>query len=262
MEESRVRGEGGDLNLTDIYTSLEEAREEIQRRWNDQELKKRVNDFLGNDVPDFLRDEPKAYLARHIASPNFSFLHFIELAENLHLDWVCPEFLEDKFVSKNPDKYFLAKMFFLGEEGLWSSKKTGSFKIVDFSTFDGKPFKSVKTFWGQSFVEFHHQMIDKLGINSTGKIPDISRWLSGKGGSPDKFYPYLLSLFIRNAVLVENFLINGKEAEFTKKIFLTNFRKVEALFGLKPIIVRLFDQGTENENSWYYYSDRTKKMLE
>jgi hypothetical protein len=35
------------MNLDDIYTPLEEAKEEIQRRWEDKELKKKVEEYLG-----------------------------------------------------------------------------------------------------------------------------------------------------------------------------------------------------------------------
>lgn len=64
------------LKLEDIYTPLKEAKEGIWRRWNDKELRAKVEEFLGGDVPEFLRDEPKAYLARQLVTPNFSFFRF------------------------------------------------------------------------------------------------------------------------------------------------------------------------------------------
>ena len=47
------------FDIDTIYTSLEEAKEEVWRRWNDKELRAKVEESLGGDVPEVFRDEPK-----------------------------------------------------------------------------------------------------------------------------------------------------------------------------------------------------------
>jgi len=34
------------MNVNDIYTPLQEAKAELERRWNDPELKKKVEEYL------------------------------------------------------------------------------------------------------------------------------------------------------------------------------------------------------------------------
>lgn len=58
-----------DATENGLYTSLEEAKEEIWRRWNNPQLRKSVDDFVGN-VPAVFGYEPRACLARFVASPN------------------------------------------------------------------------------------------------------------------------------------------------------------------------------------------------
>ncbi len=39
------------FDIKEIYTPLSVAKKEIWRRWNDKELRKKVEDFLGGDMP-------------------------------------------------------------------------------------------------------------------------------------------------------------------------------------------------------------------
>lgn len=63
-----------------IYVSLEEAKEEIWRRWNDKDLRKKVEDFLGGDIPEPFKKEPRAVLARPITTPDIEHMHFLEMS--------------------------------------------------------------------------------------------------------------------------------------------------------------------------------------
>lgn len=241
--------------LNHIYTPLEEAKEEIWRRWNDKVLRGKVENFFGGDIPEFLVNNPKAYLARHVASPNFSFLRFVNLSKQAGLNWVCPEYLQDKFVSKNQDKYFLGKLFFYHGTGKHGGVKTEIRRIIDFNSMEGKSFGSIMTLTGDAFHNFHHSMLKNMGIEYQGHIPDFSFWLEKMGGTPEKFYPYLLALFIRNAVLFDNFLCKGPETDFIRRIFIPSFAKVEEVFGIKPLIVNLVPRTEEHSVLWFYYPE-------
>ncbi len=43
-----------DPAISRLYMSIEDAREEIWKRWNNEDLKKEVEKFLGNDVPEVI----------------------------------------------------------------------------------------------------------------------------------------------------------------------------------------------------------------
>lgn len=87
----------------DIYTSIEDAKEEIWRRWNDNALRQEVESFLG-EVPSVLKNEPKAVLFRHLMTPNYECIHFFDLARGLKLKPLGWEYLEDIFLTINKDK--------------------------------------------------------------------------------------------------------------------------------------------------------------
>ena len=54
MEKKKPMDDNENLRkeLMSIYTPLEEAKKEIWRRWNDKELRKKIDDFSKNDIPD------------------------------------------------------------------------------------------------------------------------------------------------------------------------------------------------------------------
>ncbi len=99
----------------DIYTSLEEAKEEVWKRWNNEALLKEVKAFVG-DIPEPLRNEPRAWLDRYVATPDNEFFYFLELAGHVKLKPLAIESLDDKFYRKNVDKMCLAEMKFLDKK--------------------------------------------------------------------------------------------------------------------------------------------------
>lgn len=113
--------------MSDIYTPLEEAKEEIWRRWNDKELQREVLEFLG-EVPEVLRKEPRSVLVRNVTTINMEFLHLLDLANNICLKPCCMEYTEDKFVTINHDKFALCKMPFQCNDK--TGKKTISYRKI------------------------------------------------------------------------------------------------------------------------------------
>jgi len=247
--------------IESIYTPLSVARKEIQKRWEDKELKKKVDDFLGNDLPEFLKDNPKAYLARHLISPNYDFLKFLKMAESAEINFICPEFIKDKFVAKNVCKYHLGKLYFHDGKGKNGGDKISTLKVIDFNVSEGKKIEELKTLWGENFVEFHHRILGSLVPNIDKKLVDISSWFDKKGKTPEKFYVYFLALFLRNCILFENFLINKDESNFTKKIVLPNIYKLEEIFGIKPLIVRLLPIEKEADQCWLSYPGFIRELV-
>jgi hypothetical protein len=237
-----------------IYTSAEEAKEEIKKRWEDKELRQKIREFLGSDIPHFLQDSPKAYWARHVASPNFEFFLFKELADKMGLDFIISEFTDDFFVPENTLKYHLGKMFFVGEAGKKGGKKVATKKVINFNESNGKKIKEIKTLNGDSLVCFHHNLFKKYDKHIGFKIHDFSDWLKKYHSDPGVFYVYFLAFFIQNGILFENFLTNKEEGKFTLSKIIPCFQFLTEKFKVKPIIVRLLPSETETDTGWHHYA--------
>lgn len=249
------------MNLDEIYTPIEEAKEEIKKRWEDKELQKKVDDFFNNDIPDFLQDSPKAYLARHVATPNFEFFEFLKLADNIKMDYVVPEYRHDKFHPANSMKYHLGRVFLHNGKNKNGEHSIEAETIIDFNSSNGKRIDEVETLWGEKLIDFHHRLLKEEDVHSSFKLYDISDWIKKMGSSPEKFYLYFLALFIRNGILFENFLTNGEERMFTSKNVIPYIEILQKRFGYKPLIVRLVPKESEEDIYWMCYNRGIKKNI-
>lgn len=66
-----VKGKDGKLRLENFYTPLSKAKDEIWKRWNDEELKKKVEKFLGGDLPKYFKGNPKAVFCEILDESKF-----------------------------------------------------------------------------------------------------------------------------------------------------------------------------------------------
>jgi len=69
-------------------------------------------------------------------------------------------------------------------------------------------------------------------------------------GGADKYYTPFTALFIKDAILFENFMLDSKEISFTKDIFLSAFIEVYRKTGCKPLIVALEPTDIEGDEFW------------
>jgi hypothetical protein len=249
--EERIKG---------IYTPLSAAKEEIWRRWNDKELKKKVEDFLGGDVPEVFREKPQSAWFRFIATPNFEFQLAYNLSEIIGLDLVFFEFLNDKFCTRNQDKLHLGKMIFFHEKNASRSSFVQTKKIIDIEKCDNKPFREIKTLWGENFIDFHKRIFNA----KYGKIGtfDVSEFKTN-GESAEKVYEKVLACFICHGVLFENYIAkdNHYEKNFTKNVVLTAIGKLESMFGVKPLIIPLLPINEEESGEWMCYPGQLEKNV-
>jgi len=162
-----------DPTETGLYTSLEEAKKEIWRRWNNAQLRKSVEDFIEN-VPVVFGCEPRACLARFVASPNKEYKIFLNLAKQVELKPVGWEYLHDKFCTINHDKLYLGKMIFLTDEKLPGTTIECCHRIIDFGETENAPIEAIKTKWGESLVDFHHRLLIIAGLSI--ELSDASSW--------------------------------------------------------------------------------------
>lgn len=238
-----------------IYTPLSVAKEEIWRRWNDKALRKKVEEFLGGDLPDLLGKEPRAIILRYVATPNFETSFFLDIAEEIGLKPLYGEFLEDKYCTMNQDKVHLARMVFLKKEDGHGLFKLKNRVIVDGKKNEGKLLKVIKTIWGDNLVDFHHKLfhIYHPGIETFNAYN-----LRKNDNDVVDFYEKIFSVCLYYGILFENFI--GKdgciENKFTKNIILPAYRRVTERFNLKPLISPIYSIDNEDDNDWMRYPSK------
>ena len=256
-----------DPAISRLYTPIDIAKEEIWKRWNNEDLKKEVEKFLGNDIPEIFQGKPKAVLARSIASPNREAIHFLKMAQKVDLQPVIIEYLSDKFVAENSDKYYLGKLFFYNERGNHGGDRITTVKIInDIDGGDGHPMCDMTTKWGEGFSDFHHKMLNAMGLDELSFV-DMSAWLSNHGRTAKDYYTQYLALFLCHGVLLEEFLTyNKKDRGFVEQIFVPAMVKLEIMFGVKSLVAPLFhsdnltDLGEDGEK-WMQYPESLKQFI-
>lgn len=244
------------MNVNDVYTPLSEAKEEIWRRWNDKELRKKVEDFLGGDIPEIFKNGPSAVLVRDIITPNNEFNFFMDIAPCIDLPIVLLEYTKSKFVAKNANKYHLCLPHYYCGIGKKGGTKIRKEKIIDFNITEGKKLNSIKTFQKQSLIEYHHDLLfKKYSELKQENIFDLFDWFNDHRNINGYCYLHYLALFICFGVLFENFILGNGEKDFTEKNILPSFHKLVEIFGVKPLIVPVTPIEYENNLFWWYYKD-------
>lgn len=245
--------------LLGIYTPLEEAKKEIKRRWNDEALKKRVGQFWGEGVPEPFKVNPQAVLFRYIATPNFEYDKGKEIADKLGLEYLLMEFFSDKFCTINPDKRGLGRMCFFHGKDKNNRDILSKENLFDLPDNDGKRFDEIVTDSNEKLIDFHHRIFkDMIG---DGKTYDISNFAVKNGRGCKETYPYFMALFLCFGILLEDYDLNLKaERDFVAKTVKPAFDQATKIFGIRPLIVNLFDN-FEYDYYWNCYPESIRKYL-
>jgi len=257
MESSviKILSERGTFNEF-VYTPLDEAIKELQRRANDESVpnsKNPIKHFNG---------ELRAAIFRHIATPNYEIRRFLSLIDGTEiLKPIILEYLDDKFTNLNEWKYSLGKMSFYKGRDSKGNLRLDSKSIIDFNTSNGKPLSSIQTLWGQSLVDFHHEKFARAFPHLNNSSFDISKWLKENGSSAKSYYVDFFKIFIKHGILFENFLLDGPELEFTKKVILPAILKVIEETGFKPLIVSLEPTEVEGDHFWLCHPFEDKEFV-
>lgn len=237
-----------------MYVTLEEAKRTVWERWRDSDLRQEVSDYVGT-IPEFLRSEPRAILARHVATPNFEFFRFAEAAQKTGLKPYCFEYVGDKFCTNNPDKLLLGKMTFFHSR----ADDHTCCSVMKLPRYDGKPFTEAKTLWGEGLVAFHHRLI--AAELPAIAVADFTGWIKEMGGKPALYWHRLLALCICHGILFDNFHSEGHEEHFTREIIRPALNRVEAHFALKPLVVPAVPVESEREPYWSWYPGHLEQAL-
>lgn len=246
-------------------SSMEEAMAELERRRNDKDLQKKVEEYFKDvGIPEEFQGDPKLVMFRQLATPNIEVSRFLIIADGVEMKPLFLEYYHDKFTSNNEWKKYLGKLAFYEGVGKKGGEKISYKTIIDFCKYDGEVISDVETLWGEKLVDFHHSLFD-INYSHLNKdlFFDASRWLKDCGGNPREYYYYFLSLFISNGILFENFLLNREdEYFFSKEIFLPIFIKLCKHFDCKPIIVQLSPTVIETAEFWLCQNPKTKMWFE
>lgn len=238
------------------YLTFSQIQSELIKRRANTELKQKVEDFLGEDFPDFLKnvENPVAILSRAIFSPTMEMRYVMDVLKSYQLE---PKLLEypGKFVTINPEKLHLAKMrFFKKTPKGKTSRRVNT--IVDFQKYEGTPLSDVRTNEGELLKDYHNRLF--LEQFPSSEIFEITEWFNKIRKKYDNYYLGYLSLCIYHGVLFENFLFDIEcEKEFYEKKILPSILKAEEIFGVTPLIHPMIPLKNEADNSWLHYPDNS-----
>jgi hypothetical protein len=252
--------------LDDILTPFPEVIEEARRRSTDIELRKKVSEYLNNDIPAYFGEQPALYLARHVATPNFETLRFMHLVEPLGMPIIVTEDTKDKFVPHNTLKKTLCKMPICLGAHLKEGKMIEEFRkisIVDFNTANGKSFDSITTKWGEPLTAFHTDLLRRF-LRMKIVLADDTPWIDRNcRGNLLEHYQRFLALFIVHGVLFEDYIIgDNEEMQFMREILRPAFEKVTTHFGVKPLITFLHPTSLESSLFWMSYPREVLDIVE
>lgn len=252
-------------DISDLMLSPLEAVEELERRRQDPILQKRVEEYLQGDIPEYFKDGPILYLARHIATPNFETLRFKHLMEPLGMKTVVSQDSKDLFVPCNQSKKALCKLSVcrgVSQKGNKLNERFENISTVDFNVADGKRFDAITTLWGENLIDFHARLFSKF---MHGKIenPDDAAWIDRHHrGNLLEHYKKLLALFVTHGILFEDYVMEDEhEAHFVKHVLRPACRFIEQRFGLRPIIVPLVPKTFESDRFWTGYPEEVLDIV-
>lgn len=232
-----------------IYTPLSVALAELDRRSS--------TDPAATDderIPHVLKNgKKKAVIFRHVATPNHEIRRFVGLVDGFSEGLIDPlifEYHSDKFTNLNEWKYSLGKLPFHKTFDKKGNLVFEQKSVVDFNTSNNKSIGSVNTLWGQSLVDFHHELFCKSFPHLGGNFFDLSEWIKENGQTPVEYYKHFFNFFVRHGILFENFLLKENETTFTKNVIIPAFLDVWHKTGLRPLIVPLEPTDIEDNYFW------------
>ncbi len=236
----------------DIFTPLPEALSLIHVRRQNSELMESIRDFLGFDIPShFDQSDPILYLCRHIATPNFEAMRFIEIGKPLKLPLVIGEDSKGTFFGNNVLKRALGKLPIVKGIARNHDEIIENFTVIDFAEAEGRPLNTIQTNCNGSLIDLHHDLFSH--IYETGiTIVDEADWID-RHHREDLLeqYKHLLALLVAHGVMFESY--PPEESRLVEEVLLPAFDFITERFGHKPLIYELIDGPLEETRDWNAY---------
>jgi hypothetical protein len=245
-----------------VYTPLEDALTELNRRWNNIPLRSFVETHLEADIPEVIKGGSKLVYSRHVVTPNYEVRRFLSISDALDMHALFWEYHSDKFTPNNKCKYHLGRMSFYKGMGRNGGSKLEHEFIVDFNMSNGKPISSIKTLWNEFLPDFHHSLFNGKFKGANYDFFDASAWFKRNGPRAKSYYKKFMGFFLCHGILFDNFLFDNSEIEFVKEIFLPAFMHVYATTSYKPLIVALEPTEIEEDEFWLCHPHETQQEVE
>lgn len=245
-----------------VYTPLKEAFGEIDQRRANQKLDEYLQG-LSLILPEILQRK-NAILFRHIATPNYEIRRFIHIisAFDGQIEPLILEYTDDLFNNRNECKFYLGKFSFYKGKNKNNDSLFEHINTIDINTSNNQPLSTIKTLWGQSLVDFHHELFFKQFPDLNNHIFNLSEWLHKNGHSAKNYYKLFLTLFLKHGILFENFLLDGSELPFTKEVILPAILEITEETGHKPLIIALEPTMVEGSKFWQSHMYEMKQLIE
>lgn len=249
----------------DIFVQQRHALSELMQRRTNLKLKRQITrdlDPAGRVLLSRLR-RPSAILFRQVASPTQETLRFLTTVKHMGLQAFILEYSGDKFVSAgNSFKRALGKMPIYRQMATDGREIVHYRTIVDFNSYVGKPLSDVRCKNGESLIDFHHNLMQKVVKFDTNRFClEATPWFQSSGGNALGYYEQFLMLFIRDAILFEEVLPTASEEQFARDVIIPAFTSVTEKFGLKPLIIELIPKNKSGRIYWDSYTKEVEKYM-
>lgn len=231
------------MNIDKYYTRDGESIRKIIKRRRKDGLHLKVEKYFeerGYFIPEYLKysNGTNSFLARHIATYKKEDLFFLWTSKFFKFTPIWSEYLSDKFVQSSKPKSCNLSLPINKSNGIHDKVKI---KVACLVESEGKKLKDIETFWGENLVDFHHGLWDSLPGANMRKRVDYSEFLAQFGGA-EEYYFYDLLLYLAHGVLFQDFHVktqmSSEGSEKLQSIMESAFKKVEKIFGYKPLIYK------------------------
>jgi hypothetical protein len=247
------------LCAQECTTQLDDAIAELHRRRKDDKLRKEIEEYLNYDIPHHFTERPIFYLARHVATPNFETLRFIEICKQHKSPPVIGQDTKDIFVSNNILKRSLGKLPVVKSVTHDKRELTENLTVLRFDKAQGEPLNSLTTTFGENLVQFHNKLLREIyprGVHLVDDSPWIDR---NHRGNLLEHYKKFLALFILHGVMFEFY--EPEDLEFVNEVLIPAQQFIEEKFGCKPLICDLVSPELCTARDWNAYPSVIYKMV-
>jgi hypothetical protein len=238
--------------MSNVFTPLPEAITEITTRRRNQKFFQAVNTYLNNDVPPhFSQPHPILYLCRHIATPNFEALRFIEIGRPTGLPLVIGEDHKGIFFADNRLKRALGKLPIVKGLTRHRDEIVEYCTVIDFAQAQGCPFNVIETIFRIPIIAFHHALFNEIYQDEV-TIIDESTWIDRNHREDlQEQYKRMLALLIVHGIMLESY--SPDEQRLVEAVLGPAFTEITEHFGVRPLIAELISSELEQKRDWNAY---------
>jgi hypothetical protein len=230
-----------------MHLSLDEAREELAKRWNNIELKKTIKAELGDKFMPAFADGPRGATFRQICSPDNGFSFFYQCAKYVGAEPLILEYHDDIFTHINEEKKGLGRLRLTLEGG-----EKAMVDVMNFHENEKKKMGECVLKTGEKLVDFHHKLFEVFGCPV--EFLENSKWFHLIGRASEYYYPLLLH-FVAHGFLSET-LVEGdeKQLDFSDHIMMPAILEIRKKYGLTPIFVKSYPDNQNDQEDFYWWS--------